>query len=401
MYGHQSTRLLPLEYPQFFSRAQGAWIWDVDGNRYLDFMCAYGPNLLGYAHPEINRAATNQLSEGDTLTGPTETIVELAEAFVSMVSHADWAVFCKNGSDATTMAMTVARAETGRRIVLVAEGSYHGSMPWCTPSPSGVLQEDRAWIRKYRYNDASSLEKAVKEAGEDLAAIFATPFRHDAFEDQALPDPEYARAARTLCDRTGALMVVDDVRAGFRLTRDCSWEIIGVRPDLSCWGKCFANGHPISALLGSDRCRRGAASIYATGSFWFSAVPMAAALKTLQILRDTDYLEHMITMGTRLRAGFDEAASAAGLSLRQTGPVQMPQILFEDDPDFAIGFEWARLMLDRGVYVHPWHNMFLCAAMEEADIDFAIMAARDTLSDLGRRTNRPLPHPGVKALLGP
>lgn len=398
MYGHQATHLLPPDMPQFFERAAGAHIWDADGTRYLDLMCAYGPNLLGYADPRVDAAATRQLARGDTMTGPSPLLVDLAEALTSMVSHADWAMPCKNGTDATTMAMMVARAQTGKRRILVADGAYHGAAPWCTPVPAGVVAEDRAHISHYRYNDIESLEAAVAQAGDDLAAIYASPFRHDAFHDQAMPDPAYAARARALCDQTGALLVVDDVRAGFRLARDCSWELVGVRPDLSSWGKSFANGHPISALLGADSARAGAATIYATGSFWFSAVPMAAALETLRILRETDYLEHMVRLGTRLREGLDRAAAAHGFALRQTGPVQMPQILFADDPDFRTGFGWATEMLREGVYVHPWHNMFLCAAMTDADIDFALEAASRAFARLAAGRAALQPHPIVRAL---
>jgi glutamate-1-semialdehyde 2,1-aminomutase len=399
MYGHESTLLLPDSFPQWFSRAEGAYIWDADGNRYLDFMCAYGPNLLGYGDKRVNDAAIAQLERGDTMTGPTPLLVELAETFVSTVTHADWAMFCKNGTDATTMAMTAARAETGRRRILVAEGAYHGAAPWCTPVPAGVVHEERTFIGRYTYNDVASLEAAVAAAGDDLAAIFATPFKHDSFADQALPDPAYARRARELCDRAGAMLIVDDIRAGFRLARDCSWSLIGVEPDLSTWGKCFANGHPISALLGSNRCRKGAAGIYVTGSFWFSAVPMAAALETLRILRTTDYLEHIVALGGQLREGLETAAARHGFTLRQTGPVQMPQILFDDDPDFRVGFAFAEAMLQRGVYVHPWHNMFLCAAMTEADLDFAIETADGAFAQV-RAARRALePHPLVARLL--
>lgn len=399
MYGHESTRMLPASFPQFFSRAEGAYLWDVDGNRYLDLMCAYGPNLLGYGDARVNEAITTQLELGDTMTGPAGLMVELAETMVSMVSHADWAMFCKNGTDATTMAMTVARATTGRRRVLVAAGSYHGAAPWCTPSPSGVVPEEKAFLSTYTYNDIASLEAAVDAAGDDLAAIFATPFKHDSFQDQALADPAYARRARELCDRTGAMLIVDDVRAGFRLTRDCSWELLGVRPDLSAWGKSFANGQPISALLGSERCRQGAAGIYVTGSFWFAAVPMAAAIETLRILRETDYLEHTIVLGERLRAGIDAAAAAHRFTVHQTGPVQMPQILFADDGDFRVGFAFAEAMLERGVYLHPWHNMFLCAAMTEADIDLAVHAAHGAFAQVRNSLDDLVPHPVVSALL--
>lgn len=399
MYGHEAVHLLPDTYPQFFTRAEGAYLWDSDGNKLLDLMCAYGPNLLGYRHPAVDAAAARQAALGDTMTGPSPVMIDLAETLVDMVGHADWAMLCKNGTDATTMAQTIARAQTGRRIVLVAEGAYHGAAPWCTPIKAGVLPEDRAFVRTYRYNDVASLTAAVADAGDDLAAIFASPFKHDAFVDQALPDPAYARAARALCDATGALLVVDDVRAGFRLTLDCSWALVGVAPDLSCWGKSLANGQPISALLGSDSCRAGAGAIYATGSFWFAAVPMAAAIETLKILRTTDYLDHMVTLGERLRSGLDRLATRHGFGLRQTGPVQMPQILFADDQDYRIGFAFGAAMLARGVYFHPWHNMFLCAAMTEADIDVALAAADGAMAEVAATRATLEPHPIVTAML--
>ncbi len=382
MYGHQSVSLLPDDYPQFFERGDGAHIWDVDGNRYLDFMCAYGPNLFGYAHPEIDAAYVRQLGMGDTLTGPTALMVELAEALTALVTHADWALFCKNGTDATTMALSTARAHTRRRIVIRAKGAYHGAAPWCVPRPAGTIDTDRANQIFCDYNDVASLEAAVAEAGDDLACVFAAPFKHDAFIDQAEPDPAYARRARELCDQTGALLIVDDVRAGFRLARDCSWNRLGIQPDLSTWGKCVANGHPISVLLGNDKARKAAAAIYVTGSFWFQAAPMAAALETLRLVRDTDYLERITGLGERLRDGLTQRADAAGFGLRQTGPGTMPLFLFDEDPDLRKGFCFSSQMLARGVYVHPWHNMFLCAAVTEADIDSALDAAEASLAAL-------------------
>ncbi|MFZ5669402.1 MAG: aminotransferase class III-fold pyridoxal phosphate-dependent enzyme [Pseudomonadota bacterium] len=385
MYGHQSVALLPDDYPQFFRSGDGAHIVDADGNRYLDLMCAYGPNLFGYAHPGIDAAYVGRLGEGDALTGPTALMVELAEAFVAMVTHADWAMFCKNGTDATTMAMMTARAHTGRKTLVLARGAYHGAAPWCTPRPAGTTPDDKANQVFCAYNDVAGLEAAVAKAGDDLAAIFAAPFRHDAFVDQAAPDPAYARRARELADERGALLVVDDVRAGLRIARDCSWSAIGVRPDLSTWGKCIANGHPISALLGNDKARAAAASIYVTGSYWFASAAMAAALETLRLVRETDYLERIVALGERLRTGLAERAAAAGFGFRQTGPGQMPLFLFDDDPDLRKGFRWSSAMLARGVYVHPWHNMFLCAAMGEADIDAALDAAEGAFADLKRQ----------------
>lgn len=330
---------------------------------------------MGYGDPTIDAAYLSQLRQCDTMTGPSPLIVELAEALVAQVTHADWALFCKNGGDATTMALMISRAHTRRKTIIRARGAYHGSAPWCSSRDAGVTPEDKAHQILCDYNDVASLEAAVHAAGEDLAAIFAAPLKHDAFVDQALPDPNYARRARELCDATGALLVVDDVRAGLRISRDCSWSVVGVTPDLSSWGKCLANGHALSALLGSDKARRAAGAIYATGSFWFQAAPMAAALETLRRVRNTDYLERMQELGLRLREGLAERAKGAGLGFRQTGPVTMPLFLFDDDPDLRLGFAWSSQMLARGVYVHPWHNMFLCAAMTLEDIEQTLDAA--------------------------
>ena len=377
MYGHQSVMLLPDDYPQFFDRAEGAYLWDVDGNRYVDFLCGYGPNLFGYGHAAIDQAYVERMRQGDTMTGPGQAMVELAEALTAQVSHADWAMFCKNGTDATTMAMMIARNFTQKKTIVLAKGAYHGAAPWCTPLKNGTTPADRANQVFYTYNDVESLEAAVREAGSDLAAIFAAPIKHDAFVDQELPNPEYARRARELCDEHGALLIVDDVRAGFRLARDCSWSLVGVKPDLSTWGKAIANGHPISALLGADIARFAAATIYATGSFWFSAAPMAASLATLKLVRETDYLERTVALGERLRTGLDEVAGRHGFGLRQTGPAQLPLIMVDDDPTGAKGYFWNNALLKRGVYFHPWHNMFMTSAMTDADIDHAVEAADD------------------------
>ena len=341
-----------------------------------------------------------RLKTGDTLTGPSPVMVDLAEAFVGMVSHADWAMFCKNGTDATSMAMVIARAHKKRKTIVLAKGAYHGSAPWCTPRPAGTTPEDKANQIFCAYNDIASLEEAVAKAGDDLAAIFAAPFKHDAFVDQSLPDPAYAKRARELCDQTGALLVVDDVRAGLRVARDCSWSVVNVKPDLSTWGKCIANGHPISALLGADVCRAAASKVYVTGSYWYQAAPMAAALETLRLVRETDYLERLNSLGEKLRSGLDERAKAAGFSLRQTGPVTMPLFLFNDDPDMRKGFAWSSAMLERGVYMHPWHNMFMCAAMTEQDIDQTLNAAESAFKHLAGVAPKLEPVPKLAAMFG-
>jgi glutamate-1-semialdehyde 2,1-aminomutase len=360
VYGHAA--IVPSKHPRFFAEGRGCRVEDVDGNEYIDLMCSYGPNLLGMQHERVEEAAARQRRLGNCFTGPTERWVELAEALTERIAHADWVMFQKNGTDATTLCMTVARAGTGRRKILLAEGAYHGASPWCTPSSAGVLAEDRAHLLYYHYNDLDSVREAVRRAGSDLAGIMVSPFRHDTFVDQELPTQEFAQGLRQLCDEHGAQLMMDEVRAGLRLARGGSWEGLGVEPDLSAWGKSLGNGYPISAVVGREHLRGAAASIYSTGSFWYSAVPMAAALECLRVTDEIDLPARLEKAGRQLREGLAGLASSHGFSLRQTGPPQMPQILFEDDADFRKGTFFSEDAITRGVYFHPFHNMFLSAA---------------------------------------
>jgi glutamate-1-semialdehyde 2,1-aminomutase len=382
MYGHQSVAALPASFPQFIARAEGCRIWDADGNEYIDYMSAYGPNLLGYRHPVVEEAAAAQRARGDCTTGPAPVMVELAERFVELVDHADWVLLAKNGTDATTICVTIARAATGRRTVLKARGAYHGAAPWCTPIKAGVLREERASFARYEYNDVASLEAAFDAHEGDVAAVLVTPFRHDVYRDQELVDPAFARRMRELCDRAGAALILDDVRAGLRMAYGSSWEPIGVRPDLSAWSKAIANGHALAAVAGGDALREAAGQIFTTGSFWFSAVAMAAAVATIGEARRCGVIEHSVAMGERLRAGLEQQARSHGLSLRQTGPAQMPMMLFDDDEERIRIDRFAAECVRRGAYLHPFHNMFLCGAHTEADIDRTLEITEDAFAAL-------------------
>jgi glutamate-1-semialdehyde 2,1-aminomutase len=382
MFGHMRASGLPAGYPQFFERGEGCHLWDVDGRRYVDFMCSWGPIILGHKHPAVTEAVQRQMAAGDCLNGPTERMVELAERLVRLIPHADWALFSKNGTDATTTCVTVARAASGRRKILAARGAYHGAVPWCTPHPLGVTAEDRAHLIEYVYNDVSSLEAAVDKAGDDLAGVIVSAFRHDYGFDQELPSAEFAKRARALCDDKGAALIVDDVRAGFRLTLRGSWDLLGVQPDLSAWSKAIANGYALSAVTGNDSMRDAASRLFVTGSFWCSAVSMAAAIATLDELERIDGPRVMRDLGQRFRDGIAKQAAEAGVGVRQSGPSQMPTILFENDPDFAIGERFSAEALKRGVYLHPRHNMFLSSAHTVDDIDFALEVTSEAFAAL-------------------
>ena len=384
MWGHQNAANLPEGYPQFFARGAGARLWDVDGREYVDFMCSWGPVILGHQHPEVMAAARRQEALGDCMNGPGEAMVELAELMVETVAHADWVQFQKNGGDATTVCVTIARAGTGRRKILVARGSYHGAVPWCSPSLAGVTAEDRAHILQFEYNDVASLAAAAALAGDDLAGVLVAAFRHDFARAQEMPTPEFAAACRALCDARGAALILDDVRAGFRLHLGGSWELVGVRPDLAAWSKSIANGYALAAVTGVERFREAAAEVFSTGSFWCAAVPMAAAVATLTALRRDDGPGRMARTGQMLRDGLAAGAARHKVEIVQSGPVQMPLLQFAGDVGYAMGDRFCSAALREGAYFHPKHNMFLSVAHGEAEIAQALAAADEGFRAVAR-----------------
>jgi glutamate-1-semialdehyde 2,1-aminomutase len=374
MYGHMSANALPPQYPQFYQRSLGSHVWDVDGNEYVDLMCGFGPMILGYAHPRVEAAAAAQHADGDTQAGPAACMVEAAELLTGRVAHADWAMFAKNGTDATTTCLTIARAATGRAKVLAAAGAYHGAAPWCTLRMDGVTPEDRASLIYYTFNDIASVQRAIDQAGGDAAAVIVSPFKHDAGFDEELVDPGFARELRALCDRAGAALIMDEVRAGFRLNDGGSWEPIGVAPDLSAWSKAIGNGYPIAAVLGSASYREAASRIFVTGSFWFQAVPMAAAVATITAIREEGAVPAMQRAGAMLCGGIERQAAEAGVQISLTGPPAMPNLRFAGDGDLARAKTFCGTVATHGVLVHPRHNWFLSAAHTDADIERALDA---------------------------
>lgn len=387
MYGHMNMAALPA-IPQFIARARGARLWDVDDNEYVDLMCSWGPVILGHGDPVVEEAAERQRRQGDCLNGPAAVMVELAETMVETISGADWVMFAKNGTDATTMCCTIARAKTNRSMILVAAGAYHGAAPWCTPFPAGVTAADRANLLQYDYNDITSIRAAAGGHADDVAAIIASPFRHDAGFDQELVDPTFARELRAYCDEIGAALILDDVRAGFRLHHGSSWEPLGVRPDLTPWSKSIANGYPLAAVTGTDRYREAAGSIFVTGSFWMGAVAMAASVATLRELAQRNAVARMCELGDQLRSGVVESAAAWGFDVRYTGPVQMPNLLFANDTQYELAITFSAEAQARGVFVHPKHNWFVSSAMSPADLDMALTGLDGAFAALRSRHPR-------------
>ncbi|HEY6394658.1 MAG TPA: aminotransferase class III-fold pyridoxal phosphate-dependent enzyme [Candidatus Binataceae bacterium] len=370
IYGHQTPLLLTRgAFPSFFARGQGSHIWDVDGNEYIDYMCSYGPIVLGHRHPKVEEAARAQMEQGNCFNAPAAVWVDLAEHLVSITPFADWTVFAKNGSDVCTWATEVARQATGRPKIAACKGAYHGTHAWCTPLPGGTTAEDRANVVNFIYNDLESLQRVVDQNRAKIAGVIISPFKHDAGHDSELPVEGFLSGVRRICDDNGIVFILDDVRAGFRLHMGGSGELFGVKPDLATYCKAIANGYPLAACLGRDSLKQSAQEVFFTGSYFTSAVPMAASLVTLKELAASGGIERMRTLGEKLRSGMTSQARSAGIEVTYSGPPSLPYMTFKADQGH---FDRAKVFAGEcalnGVYLAPRHNWFLSAAHTESDI---------------------------------
>jgi glutamate-1-semialdehyde 2,1-aminomutase len=376
MYGHtHPAAVLPLASPYYAARGEGCRYWDVDGNEYIDFLCAYGPMVLGYHHPEVEAAAEKQRARGDCFNHPTELAVQLAERLVALVDFAAWAVFGKNGSDMTTWSLQVAREHTGRKKILRAHGSYHGSHAWCTPGHGGLIEEDQAHIHGFMWNDLEDFSRSIKEHRGQIAGVIVTPFHHPAFGDSILPARGFLQEVEATCRREGIVLILDDVRGGFRLHTGGSHRYFDFEPDLICFSKALGNGYPISAALGRAELQRAAGRVFLTGSFWNNAVPMAAALACLEIFEREDVPAKLAFTGGLLREGMERLAAKHNIAIRYTGPDAMPFLSFSDETNFFRSQVFCKEAIRRGVFFHPHHNWFLSAAHEELDVAEALESA--------------------------
>ena len=260
VYGHLGPAegcFIPVDaYPFFSERAQGSYFWDLDGNRFIDYMCAYGPNLLGYNDPDVEEAAARQREKGDCVTAPSTAMIDFAELLVGTVKSADWAFFAKNGNDVTTLAIMTARAYTRRKKLVFFKGYYHGVSPWTQKIDySGIIEEDICNNLYCKWNDVEGLKKIFAENKGQIAGVISQPYMHGNFQDNEFPAEGFWTGVRKLCDDNGSLLIIDDVRAGWRLDISGSDSYFGFRADLICFCKAIANGYNVSALCGAEELR--------------------------------------------------------------------------------------------------------------------------------------------------
>jgi glutamate-1-semialdehyde aminotransferase len=360
-------------YPRYAARLHGAYVWDVDGHRYIDYQLGYGPVVLGHSNEQVTAAAVRQLAAGNCLAPLWSPLqVELCERLVSLVPGAEMAYLLKTGSDATSAAVRLARIATGRSRVV--RWGYNGWHDWAAGKPAGVPPAVRADTLTFDYGDLDSLRTVLDVHQGEVACVLMMPFG-----DEVAPDG-YLQAVRELAHRHGALFVLDEMRSGFRLALGGAQEHLGVRADLSTFSKAMANGFPISAVVGSAEVMRGFGRTRISSTFYAGPVEMAAALETIRILAETPALKRIWQLGTRLQDGLRAIVAETGLRAEVVGYPPIPFLRFVD-PDpvrrAADRDRFHRETTRRGLLLHPEHQWFVSAAHTDEDVDLTLAAMHE------------------------
>jgi glutamate-1-semialdehyde 2,1-aminomutase len=389
VYGHLGPaegNFIPVtKWPLLGDKAQGAYFWDVDGNKYIDYMCAYGPNVLGYNDPDVDAAAMAQAKIAHCTTSPSYKMVELAELMVDTVKSADWAFFAKNGGDTTTAAVMCARAHTHKKKIVFVSGFYHGVAPWTQKIDyPGVVPGDVENNLYIPWNDAEAFERVIAE-NDDIAAFISTPYMHGNYLDNELPAEGYWSKVRELCTKNGIVLIVDDVRCGFRLSLAGSDAHYGFEADLICFCKAIANGWNVSCLCGKEEFKRAMSSLSYTGSYWMSAVPFAAGVANINKMRSLDLPAVLREKALKVTSGLKAAAANNKFDLVVSGEPALFYLRIANDDSLFLHQEWVAEMVSRGIFITGHHNHFLCYALSDEDIALTMEVADESFKAVAKR----------------
>lgn len=405
----------------YVKSGRGARITDLDDNVYVDYRMGYGPAILGYADPRVDQAAREGMQVGGVFALSTECEYRVAERIAKMVPAAQLVRFSNSGTEAVMAALRLARAFTGKDDYVILEGSYHGlfdAAMWYTPMDKwaqvgepdvvpyseGVPLSSRNFAHFVQANDANQLEDVLKRHAGSIACLLIEPIMGNCLGIAA--DPAYIRAARELCDRHGVVLIIDEVKSGFRVARGGVQELYSVQADLCTFAKAIANGYPISVLAGrEDIMRKIGRGVAHGGTYTAHPVSLAAAEKTLQILDETDALERIAAYGTRLRTGMSTILKARGVAHSFVGHPSMSGLYFAHEPprtyrdwkgsDYTFYDAAAKVLHDERILCEPDSRepWFISAAHDDSCLRDTLagfeVAIDSTLETLGKSRRMP------------
>ncbi|MGE0624584.1 MAG: aspartate aminotransferase family protein [Pseudomonadales bacterium] len=374
---------VPGAYPTLLAAGHGGHVTDVDGNDFVDLLLGYGPIVLGHGEPAVDAAASAHARRGFCLNLPQPVMIELAERLVALVPSAEQALFFKTGSDATTAAVRLARAHTGKPMILRC--GYHGWHDWCLAADPGVPGGGKPAVVAFEYNAPDQLASLLEQHAGRVAGIILTPIGHEFDEQIRTPAPGFLETVRHLADEHQAVLIFDEIRSGFRVDLGGAQALYGITPDLTALGKAMANGYPITTLVGRRQVMESATRTFISSTYFPNGMEMSAALATLDILSGENVLTAIVKFGQRLDEGLRRITKDRALPVSLSPYPQMPFVHF--DPSLDTGQAQRRdrfyaTLAANGVFAHPRHHGFLCwrhdGADEERILD-AVQAAARTL----------------------
>jgi glutamate-1-semialdehyde 2,1-aminomutase len=394
--------------PVFFDRAAGAYLYDIDGNRYIDYIGSWGPMILGHGHPEVVQAVEAALHRGTSFGAPTVAETELAERIIEAVPSIEKVRLVNSGTEATMSAIRLARGYTGRSKVIKFVGNYHGHVDSLlvaagssaatlgVPNSPGVTPGTAQDTIVLRYNDCEALEDTFARQGDAIAAVIFEPIVGNM---GCVPStPEFRKALRDVTHRCGALLICDEVMTGFRVAFGGAQSLLGIQPDITTLGKIIGGGLPVGAYGGRREIMDHilpAGKVFQAGTLSGNPLATAAGIATLKVLRDTNPYPLLERLSAQLADGWQKAAEAAGVPCHIGRCHSMMTLFFTSQPitnwDTASSCDTQRFakffwgMLDRGVYLpcSQFEALFVSIAHTEADIAATVDAAKEVLAARG------------------
>ncbi len=390
------------DVPRFIAKAKGSHIWDVDGNEYIDYVCSWGPMILGHAHPSVVEGIKEQAEKGTSYGAPTELEVELAKMIVDLVPSVEKVRMVNSGTEATMSAIRLARGYTGRNKVIKFEGGYHGHVDallvkagsglttFGVPTSPGIPEDFAKHTITVPFNDIDALKKVVDEVGDDVAAVIMEPVMANA--GLIIPEPGFLEKVRELTAEKGIVLIFDEVITGFRLSLGGAQEYFGITPDLSCFGKIIGGGLPVGAFGGKAEIMDYLAPegpVYQAGTLSGNPLAMVAGIRTLRELQKPGVYDELRKKTEKLSEGLKEAARSAGiydkLCFKQIESISIVYFTPVDVKNYKDALtsnteayaRFFRKMLEQGVYLAPsqFEVAFMSTAHTDEDIDKTVKAA--------------------------
>ncbi|HNZ32979.1 MAG TPA: aminotransferase class III-fold pyridoxal phosphate-dependent enzyme [Candidatus Cloacimonas sp.] len=376
---------VPGEYPIFFDNGKGGRIFDVDGNEYIDYLCAYGPIIIGYREEEIDNAVIDQIKNKGICFSLTQAVQNaLVKKLRELIPCCDMAALVKTGSDATTIAIRVARGYTGK--TKIARCGYHGWHDWCVEVKGGIPQKLYEDIYEFHYNDIDSLEAILKANKDDMAGIIVTPVGHPNGAEVQMPKPGYLEAVRELANQYNCLLIFDEIRSGFRCSLGGAQKLFGITPDLSTIGKAMANGYAIAALVGKEEYMKVLADkVFLSSTFFPNSDGIVAALKTIEILERDKVLDVVAEKGRKFGTEVEKVVANSGVPVNFTGAPWMPYITFKKDDQGLykkLRVEFYTQLIRRKVFLQPYHHGYICYRHTDEDLAYTVGAIQESLAEV-------------------